>query len=247
MTEVPDWDNKIHPTIKALIQFVDDRLPTLTSTEFPHPRVMAAAYLARVRRLVMATEALYEAGMSDVVGVPLRVCFEAWVTGMWVVLVGQDAADRLNADYAIRINHFVERARLDVEPVPGTEGADQLPNVWQRTDAVGKALVVAGDEAGSELLWAYALVYTGESTTSIHAGFPTAVGYINFDDEDRWAGVQSDRQDNSDGSGKLLCAAILLTMLARRVFAEFNIGLDELDELATPIHQIGRASCRERV
>jgi len=238
MSEVPDWDDGIHGSIKALIQLVDDRLPELRSAEFPQPRVMAAAYLARVLRLVRATEAYYEAEMPDVVGIPFRVCFEAWVTGMWVVLVGKSAADQLNADYAVRINKFVRKAKLDVEHVPEFENVDRLPNLWERTDAVANALVAAGDEAARELLWSYSLVYDGESTVSIHAGFPAVIGHLDLADDDASVGVQPIRVERGDGSGKLLWATTLLIMLARRVFIEFGVPVAQLDEVGTPIYDM---------
>lgn len=238
MTEIPGWETEIHPTIKAVIKLIGDRLPELRSTEFPHPRVMAAAYLARVRRLVIATEVLYESGMPDVVGVPLRVCFEAWVTGMWVVMIGQDATDILNADYPVQVNRWVKKAKLDNEHVPEIENIDKLPSVWDRTVAVAGALIKDGDSGASELRWAYSLTYIGESTVSIHAGFPAVIGHFEMGDDDEWFGAQLVRFEGGDGSGKLLWAVALLVMLAGRVFVKFGIGVDELDSLAEPVRRL---------
>jgi hypothetical protein len=97
MPEVPGWADELHGTVKALIALVGDRIPDLT-TGAPHPRQMAALYLARVRRLVMGTDALYESQMPDVLGGVLRICFEAWITGMWVLCVGEEAVRLLDAD-----------------------------------------------------------------------------------------------------------------------------------------------------
>jgi hypothetical protein len=105
MTEVPNWTDDVHPAIKSLVDLVGDRLTLMTTAErYPQVRQLAAAYLARVRRLIMAMDVLYEAEMPDIVGSLLRICFESWVTGMWVLFVGQDAVDILLTDHTKTAN-----------------------------------------------------------------------------------------------------------------------------------------------
>ena len=109
MSDIPGWDEEIHDAIKALALLVGDRLPLMTTGDgHPQTRQLAAAYLARVRRLVMGMDVLYEAGMPDVLGGVLRVCFENWLTGMWVLVAREDALERLSANHAFRSNQVIK-------------------------------------------------------------------------------------------------------------------------------------------
>ena len=56
------------------------------------------------RTQLVAMDVLYEAGVPDAGGIPLQVCVDAWVTGKWVVLIGREAVNPLNADYPVRID-----------------------------------------------------------------------------------------------------------------------------------------------
>lgn len=99
MAEIPGWDEEIHGSIKALIGLIGDRLPLLTtSITQSQVRQLAAANLARVRRLVVGMDHFYEAGLPDLISGLLRVCLETWVTGMWVLVVGEDAINRLQVE-----------------------------------------------------------------------------------------------------------------------------------------------------
>ncbi len=42
---------------------------------------------------MIAMDVLYEASQTDALGGTLRICLEAWITGMWVLAEGQDAVD----------------------------------------------------------------------------------------------------------------------------------------------------------
>ena len=90
MPDIPGWDSGIHEAIRDLIGFVGWRRDLLTTDRsYPQSRQIGAAYLARTRRLVIAMDLLYEAGTPDLIGGPLRICLESWITGMWVLGVGQ--------------------------------------------------------------------------------------------------------------------------------------------------------------
>ena len=238
MVEVPGWNEEIHDAIKALAQLVDDRLPLLTTDEnHSQVRQLAAAYLARVRRLIVALDVLFGAGMPDAMGGVLRICLEAWVTGMWVLCVGQKAVDMLGADYGVTSNRYIVRTGIEVELLDVVEDAPQLPNVAERTEAVETHLVEEGDAKVGELMWSFRLVYGGESAAGIHAGLASVCGHI--DEQDASTGVRSARLEASDGSGMLLWAATLLAMFARRVFLAFAVEVDDLDNAAEPIQRLG--------
>jgi hypothetical protein len=238
MAEIPGWDDEIHASIKALVHLVGGRLDLMTTgDEGVGVRQLAAAYLARVRRLVMGIDVLYEQGMPDLVGALVRVCLEAWVTGMWVLFVGPDALDILSANHVFRSNQLIEAAELDLELLDEVENARNLPHIEKRTKVVETRLVDDGDALEKELLWSFRLVYGGESGAGIHAGLASVMGHL--DEKPRWTGVFPERQEENDGSGKLLWVAPLLAMLARRVFIEFGIGVEDLDLVASPIQRLG--------
>jgi hypothetical protein len=188
MPEVPGWDEEIHGSIKSLIQLVDDRLPLLTTGEnHPQVRQLAAAYLARVRRLVLAMDVLNEAGIPDALGGVLRICLEAWVTGMWVLCTREEAVDLLEAHHRFRSNRLIVDAQLDIEPLGGVDDGRRLPREEDRTEAVERWLVGQGDATAGELMWSFKLVYGGESIAGVHAGVASVVGHL--DDQPGWTAV----------------------------------------------------------
>jgi hypothetical protein len=104
-------------------------------------RQCAAAYLARTRRLIIGMDLLYEAEMPDLIGGELRMCLEAWVTGMWVLAVGTEALDILNADHVRRNNRIIERAGLDLQALDPVADAPGLPGIRDRFQVVEDHLV----------------------------------------------------------------------------------------------------------
>jgi len=240
VTEIPGWDDEIQNAIKTLVRLVGERLALMTTgDDAVGVRQLAAAYLARVRRLVVGIEVLYEQGMPDLIGALMRVCLEAWVTGMWVLYVGPDALDILSANHVYRSNQLIEAAELDLELLDAIEDAPNLPHIEKRTKVVEQRLVEEGEASEKELLWSFRLVYGGESGAGIHAGLASVMGHFN--EQPGWTGVFPERQEVNDGSGKLLWVAPLLAMLARRVFIEFGIDVEELDQVASPIQRLGVA------
>jgi hypothetical protein len=240
MSDIPGWSDGIHDSIRAVSSLVGSKFMYMTTgPNVPIVRQLTAAYLARVRRLLVAMDVLYDAELPDVLGGELRVLVEAWVTGMWVHYSDSEAVDRLEADYYGRSNILIEAAKLPVPPFEIMDpNADWLPRIKDRTEAVERFLVAEADAAEGELLWSvYHLVYGGESLRNIHAGYAAVDRHLDV--RPGWIGLHSERQDGNDGSGKLLWAATLLAMLARRVFKEFDLDTDELDALAHPIQRLG--------
>ena len=237
MPDVPGWDEEIHASIKALVQLVGDRLDRCTTgvDQGRQVRRVAAAYLARVRRLLIGMDVLYEAEMPDLIGGLLRICLEAWVTGMWVLAVGDETLDILNAHHVFRNNLIIENAELGLQALDPMDDAPHLPHVEKRFQAVEDHLVADGDaNVGEVVKWAYRVVYAAESNEAIHAGYASVLGHTV--EAPQWWGIRQNRYQSGDGAGKILWAATLLAMLARRVFPEFGIGISDLDEAAAPIH-----------
>lgn len=174
--------------------------------------------------------------MPDLMGGVLRTCLEAWVTGMWVLAVREEALEILDANYVHRANLIIENAKLDVEKLAPVTGAPKLPHIEDRFQAVENHLVAEGDGNAGEVVWTYHLVYGAESGEGIHAGLASVVGHLI--EGPGWYGISVERQQPSDGAGKILWAATLLAMLARRVFQEFGIRVSDLDEVAAPIQRL---------
>lgn len=180
MPDIPGWDEEFHGSIKALVQLVGDRLDLCTtSVEQLQVRQCAAAYLARVRRLIIGMDMLFEAEMPDLIGGLLRMCLEAWVTGMWVLTVGTEALAILNADHVKRNNRIIERAGLDLQALDASPDAPGLPGIRDRFQAVEDHLVAQGDAVAGEIVrWAYEVVYAAESGEGVHAGFASVIGHL---------------------------------------------------------------------
>jgi len=236
VTEVPHWEDEVHGAIKDLISFVGEQLPHLT-TRTAHPRQMAAAYLARMRRLVLGIDVLYGAGLPDVLGGVLRIAYETWATGMWVLCIGDEAAKLIDAEYVIRTNQLIERLDLGIDIIPEIEGVPGLPTIRKRIEALEKHLVEEGVSKPGDLDLTHKIVYDSESGAGVHAGFTSVVGHLDVDKHDRWIGVHLERIEEGDGADKLLWAASLLTVFARRLFLAFGIGVTRLDEVAAPIQR----------
>jgi len=236
VAEIPEWDEENHGAIKALVRLVGARLDLMTtSDDLSQVRQCAAAYLARVRRLVEGIDVLFEAGMPDLIGGLMRICWEQWATGMWVLFVGQDALDALEAHYRRESNRRITTAEMDVDLLDEVEGP-ALPKPRKRVEIVEQHLVAEGDATEGELLWSHDIVYTSESALGIHAGVSSVL--LHLVQQSGRTGVSAVPQEPHDGSGKLLWVAPLLAMLARRVFVEFGIQVEDLDELAAPIQRL---------
>jgi hypothetical protein len=100
--------------------------------------------------------------------------------------------------------------------------------------------VAEGDAIAGQVLWSYRLVYGGESQEGIHAGLAAVFGHLDDNDERPWVGVREARRESRDGAGKILWATTLLVILARRVFLEFGVTVEDLDGLAAPIQRLAQ-------
>jgi hypothetical protein len=182
---------------------------------------------------VLGLDLLRKNAAVDLMGGILRICFEAWLYGMWVLLSGEDAVAKLNVSYLRANNILIEKAELDLDTHELDDDARFPPPVEQIAQAVGGLLVDAGDAGGSELLWSYHLVYRHESARGIHGGIAAVVDHLQ--EQPGLFTVSATRQESGDGAGLLLWAGILLGVLARHVFLRFGVGVDDLDSLSRPL------------
>jgi hypothetical protein len=170
---------------------------------------------------------------------------------MWVLVVGGDVLDILDRHNMERSRRFFRLAELDpellaeigvtlaldLESLDELDEARALPNLFDRLRVVEATLVAEGEAREGEMQkWVYRVVYASESSEGIHAPLIAVLGHL-IQDPERWS-IKLDRYESGDGAGKILWATTLLVMLARRVFKEFWIGTDGLDEMASPIQQL---------
>lgn len=243
--DVPDWEN-VYPVIVAIVALVGKRIPLLTSRKsVAHPRQLAAAYLARCRRLVLTLDLVRSQGFEDMVGALLRMTFESWLFGLWTLYGDpRTVLDAHDSDFTRRMNRVVVLADLDAPQMPGNGDGPSMPSVEVMARQVGEEMTRQGDPGGEQMLFTYNSVYRMESARGIHGGMASVLHHM-VDDEERWS-IREKRLEASDGTGELLWAGALLGYLARRVFLAFGIGVTDLDHLTAPIRELAM-SLNEKV
>ena len=229
--EKVDWSEK-GPVVTALLSHIHGRFPHITVRE-PSVRLVSAAYLARCCRLLTTMLRLRSDGSFDVVTLPLRPLFEAWLVALWLLFGGDDALDKLLEDYQSSLEKINRLAGLDWDPAL-YEAGDKLPSYETLSQWVGDHLEGEGQaDAREHLDFTYNLVYRGESLRSVHAGCGTVVGHLREVGER--VEVTEVRSEASHGEGEILWAATLVAMLAHRIFEVFHLGTELLDELSSQL------------
>jgi hypothetical protein len=152
--EIPDWSGK-HDTILSLAGLVQQRLPLLTSAPGYESREVAAAYLARCRRLILGMDLLRREGFADLIGALLRILFENWLHGMWVLLGGVPILESLKEAHQGERERLNRMAQLELDDLVGAELGIRGISVEAISQQVGRMLVAAGDPGGAHLVWSY--------------------------------------------------------------------------------------------
>lgn len=230
---VPQWD-RTHQAILDVVEFIAARLDLLTSSSACRSRQVAAGYLARCRRLLLAMDLLRLNGFIDGVGLALRPFFEAWLYGMWALLGDPSVIDKLVSGYKDQIEKMNRLAGLELKDIEGWEKEPEGPAVEYIAREVDRLLSEAGDSGADTVFWSYQMVYRNESQESIHGGLGSVLGHLRQGSGD-WLGVREIRGDVGDATGDLLWAAVLLVIFARRIFQRFGIATAPLDAAAAPL------------
>lgn len=235
--DVPDWEN-VYPVVLAIVELVGKRIPLLTTRiSAPHPRQLAAAYLARCRRLVLTLDLVRRHEFEDMVGAVLRMTFESWLFGLWTLYSDpQTVLAAHDSDFTRRMNRVVVLADLDAPQLPEAAATASMPTIEVMARQVGEEMTRHGDPGGQQLLFTYNSVYRMESARGIHGGMASVLHHM-VDDGVRWS-IREKRLEVSDGTGELLWAGTLLGYLARGVFVAFGIGVADLDDLTSPIRTL---------
>ena len=163
----------------------------------------------------MGMDVLYEAEMPDLIGGLLRICLEAWVTGMWVRAVGDETLDILNAHYVFRNNLIIENAELGLHRLSTRWTARSTSRMsrsgFRRWRTTSSLMVTQTSVKWSSGPTGWSM--RRSSNEAIHAGYASVLGHTV--ERPQWWGIRQSRYESGDGAGKILWAATLLAMLAR--------------------------------
>jgi len=228
----------IHNVVIGLIEYLGDRFSLLTtSASESQVRQWAAAYLARMRRLVIGIDILYEAQAPDLIGALLRMSVETWITGIWLISSGEDALKRLQTEHAIRWNAFVKKGNLPFELLPEV-GGPQTPPLADMAKAVAAHLSEESRGVTEEVMWTYNLIQDGQSMGSIHAGLASVMGH--YEQRDDRCVILNDRTEANDGFGDEVWIAHLLALFAQSIFLCFDLTSEiaEIDRWVEPLYQM---------
>jgi hypothetical protein len=94
--------------MRVVIHEIDTHMPRLTSGRGYLARQMAAAVLARGRKLWAALDAVQAAGQAVVGGLLSRAIWACWVVGLFVLFKGDDGYEHLAGAYD-RANDLIDR------------------------------------------------------------------------------------------------------------------------------------------
>lgn len=238
MDEIAGWDAR-YVAIRAVAGVVDDSLQFLTSSDQFSRRQVAAAYLARCRRLLEGLDQLRSIGMPDLAALPLRPFWECWVRGMWILLGGEAALDEAIANYKLETERHDRLARLELPGIGEWRGqGKEARAIDQVARDVGACLEADGDvDAKKHMSFAYDLLYRNESARNLHGGLAAVLDHLEDQGVGR-LGVRARRRESGTGQGELLVAAVMLSMFARRVLLAFGIDVTPLDRVSQPLEEV---------
>lgn len=226
-----DWPAK-RESIDDLVAEIDRYIPKLISDD--RGLLIRGACLARAKRLLSAMLVLHDAGLVDVVTIPLRPILEQWLVSLWVQFRPATAVPLLNGEYEKSIEKINRLADLGFDPALYGPGSD-LPSWETLSQWVGDDLEVQGQEdARKQVDFTYNLVYRGESLRSVHAGLGTVVDHLR-DLPDDQMGLRAVRRESSDGRGEILWGATLVAMMAVRAISDFGLSTAPLDAIAVQL------------
>ena len=197
----------------------------------PHgmPLEVGLAASARSRRLLAGIMALAGGGLEDICGVLIRALYESWLVGLYALLGGPDALERLLAQQ--------DRHLRPIRAVLGDESGDegrQLP-VEQLARRVSTLMDQRGMPNPQFAIQGYETLYRWESYRNIHGGLGSIEGHI-VRYEDR-VEVKRERPDDDDNVRHRVFTAIAIYLSGAQIVSiEAGWEHENLDLIADRIH-----------
>jgi hypothetical protein len=154
--------------VRFVIHEIDTHMPRLTSGPGYLPRQMAAAAVARGRKLWAALDAVQAAGQAVVGGLLSRAIWECWVVGLFVLFKGDDGYEHLAGAYD-RANDLIIDRWPDDETRPELRELD-YPKQKLNYETMATEVTRLLAERGSPVVTlSYDGIYRSWSTLAAHA------------------------------------------------------------------------------
>jgi hypothetical protein len=163
--------------VGSILELLERRHDHLTSLP-GETRQNAAGALMRAEALLRGVRLMIGNGRADLAGLLIRAIWECWVVGLYLLLGGDDASNRVNANYRLHVERYWKNWPADAGPGPVLD-ADfwaEWPEaqglaLQQVADAV-EGLLQRTDQGPIEYsgVSSYDVLYRLESMLSTHAG-----------------------------------------------------------------------------
>jgi hypothetical protein len=167
--------------VRFVIHEIDTHMPRLTSGPGYLPRQMAAAALARGRKLWAALDAVQAAGQAVVGGLLSRAIWECWVVGLFVLFKGDDGYEHLAGAYD-RANDLITDRWPDDETRPELRRLNypkQKLNYETMATEVTRLLAERGSPVAT---LSYDGLYRSWSTLAAHAAYGSLMLFVEATD-----------------------------------------------------------------
>jgi hypothetical protein len=217
--------------------------PRLDSTVEQLPRQFAAAGLAHAEILLRAMGTLVQAGQARVSGVLVRVIWECWCVGLYLLFGGEAALQKVRRYYEYRLGQLVRDWPTDdrehpLEGLPIDRDARREEwNLFEIAEKVEETLRARqGGIVKHKSTSSYGILYRFESIWGSHAGYGTFNNYLDVRPDDPRIRIDPNRSSPLPADGGQAFAAIWVGELAYCVYEAFDLDLTDISALLRDLY-----------
>jgi hypothetical protein len=223
----PSWTELSALANDALVATAEDVV--LPANPYGMPIEIGLAASARSRRLLLGIMALIEGGLGDICGVLIRALYESWLVGLFGLLGGPDALERLVDQQTKHLKPI--RAVLGDES--GEEGRS-LP-VAQLAERASKLMEQRRMPNPQFAIRGYETLYRWESYRNTHGGLGSVEGHlVRYEDR---VEVRRERPEDDDHVRHRVFTAVAIYLSGAQIVAiEAGWDHENLDQIADRIH-----------
>jgi hypothetical protein len=224
----PPWDDLLSLANKAITASAP--VAVLPNGNETANVTISLAAAARSRRLMMGLVTLVESDHDDVIGGMLRTLYETWLVGIYALLGGDEALQRLLAQRDKQQEMF---AKVLGEPIDELSDGQTL-GVEVLAGKVTTLLESDSHENAQFARAAYTFFYRFESYRSTHGGLGSIIGHIDEDENSRT--ILERRPEDDDGMRhRFLLGIALLVSSAQMPAIKSGLPHEGLDQVAKRI------------
>jgi hypothetical protein len=224
----PPWDDLLSLANKAITASAP--VAVLPNGNETANVTISLAAAARSRRLMMGLVTLVESDHDDVMGGMLRTLYETWLVGIYALLGGDEALQRLLAQRDKQQKMF---AKVLGEPIDELSDGQTL-GVEVLAGKVTTLLESDSHENAEFARAAYTFFYRFESYRSTHGGLGSIIGHIDEDENSRT--ILERRPEDDDGMRhRFLLGIALLVSSAQMPAVKSGLPHEGLDQVAKRI------------